>query len=99
MYWQVNWLRGGRQPGFVPVKDRNGTKISDKERVKERWAEHFETVLNRDKVAVKDIVENEKLDVTLDVKEDLSGEEELATVLEGLKIIRLHVQKKIKLWI
>ena len=46
---------------------------------------HFENVLNRDTVAGKDIDENEKLCDTLDVKEDLFSEEELATVLKGLK--------------
>ena len=71
---------------FVTVKDRNGATISDKERVKERWAEHFENLLNRDRVAGKDIEENEKVCDTLDVKEDLFCEEELATVLKGLKI-------------
>ena len=42
------------------MKDRNGATISYKERVKERWAEHFENVLNRDTVAGKGIEENEK---------------------------------------
>ena len=45
--------------------------------------EHFENVLNRDIVAVKDIDENEKVCDTLDVKEDLFSEEELVTVLKG----------------
>ena len=64
----------------------NGATISDKEKIKERWAEHFENVLNRDTVAGKDIDENEKICDTLDVKEDLFCEEELATILKGLKI-------------
>ena len=85
LYWQVNKLRGSSQSGLVPVKDRNGATISDKERVKERWVEHFENVLNRDTVAGKDIDENEKVCDTLDVKEDLFCEEELATVLKGLR--------------
>ena len=59
--------------------------ISDKEKVKERWVEHFENVLNRDTVAGKYIDENEKVCDILDVKEDLFNEEELATVLKGLK--------------
>ena len=33
--------------GLVPVKDRNGTTIRDKEKFKERCVEHFENVLNR----------------------------------------------------
>ena len=78
-------MRGSSQSGLVPVKDRNGATISDKEKVKERWVEHFENVLNRDTVAGKDIDENEKVCDTLDVKEDLFCEEELATVLKGLK--------------
>ena len=85
LYWHVNKLKGSSQSGLVPVKDRNGATISNKEKVKERWVEHFENVLNRDTVAGKDIDENEKVCDTLDVKEDLFSEEELATVLEGLK--------------
>jgi hypothetical protein len=42
-------------------------------------------LLNRDRVAGKNIEENEKVCDTLDVKEDLFCEEELATVLKGLK--------------
>ena len=47
--------------------------------------EHFENVLNRDTVAAKNKEENEKVCDTLDVKEDLFCEEELATVIKGLK--------------
>ena len=47
LYWLVK-SRGSGQSTLVPVKDRNRAIISDKERVKERWEEHFETVLNRD---------------------------------------------------
>ena len=32
--WYANKLRGSSQSGLVLVKDRNGTAISDKERVK-----------------------------------------------------------------
>ena len=85
LYWHVNKLKGSSRSGLVPVKDRNGATISDKEKVKARWVEHFENVLNRDTVAGKDIDENEKVCDTLDVKEGLFSEEELATVLEGLK--------------
>ena len=46
LYWRVNKLRGNSQSGLVPVKDRNGAKISDKERVNDRQAERFEKVLN-----------------------------------------------------
>ena len=42
-------------------------------------------MLNQDTVAGKDIDEYEKVCDTLDVKEDLFCEEELATVLKGLK--------------
>ena len=56
-----------------------------KERVKDRWAEYFEHMLNQDTVAGKDIEENEKVCDTLDVKEDLFYEEKLPTVLKGLK--------------
>ena len=85
LYWHVNKLKGSSRSGLVPVKDRNWATISDKEKVKERWVEHFENVLNQDTVAGKDIDENGKVCDTLDVKEDLFSEEELATVLEGLK--------------
>ena len=73
------------QSELDPVKDKNRATISDKEKVKERWVEHFENVLNRDTVAGKYIDENEKVCDTLDVKEDLFSEEELVTALKGLK--------------
>ena len=41
--------------------------------------------LNRARATVKDIEKNEKVFDTLDVKEDLFCEEELATVQKGLK--------------
>ena len=46
---------------------------------------NFENQRNRNTVAGKDIDENGKVCDTLDVKEDLFCEEELATVLKGLK--------------
>ena len=67
------------------MKDRNGATISDKERVKEQWAEHLENVLNRDTVAGKDTEENEKVCDILNVKEDLFRGEELATVPKRIK--------------
>ena len=85
LYWHVNKLKDSIQSILVPVKDRNGTTISDKKKVKERWVEHFENALNRDTVAGKDIDENEKVCDTLDAKEDLFSEEELVTVLKELK--------------
>ena len=48
-------------------------------------------MLNRDRVAGKDIEENENFCDTLGVNEDLSCEEELATVLKGLKSKRPQV--------
>ena len=42
-------------------------------------------MINREPVAGKDIVDNEKVCDTLDVKEYLFSEEEWATVLKGLK--------------
>ena len=85
LYWYVNKLRGSSQSGLTPVKDWNGAIISDKEKVKEKWTEHFENLLNQDKVAGKDIEEKKKVCDTFDVKEDLFFEEELVTVLKGLK--------------
>ena len=85
LYWHVNKLKGSSQSGLVSVADRNGATIIDKEKVKERWVEHFENVLNRDTFAGKDIDENEKVCDTLDVNEDLFSEEELVTVLKGLQ--------------
>ena len=41
LYWHVNKVRGNSQYRLVPVKDRNGAIISDKERVKERWARYL----------------------------------------------------------
>ena len=54
--------------GLVLVKDRNAAKSSDKERVKDRWVEFFENVLNQERVSGKDIEENEKVCDTLDGK-------------------------------
>ena len=81
LYWHVNKLRGSSQSGLFPVEDRSGATTSDKKEVRERWVEHFENVLNQDTVAGKDIEENEKVCDTLDVKEYLFCEEELAFVL------------------
>ena len=53
-YWRVKELEENRQPGLLPIKDRNGTSISDKEKVKERWVEPFENVLNLDKIRGND---------------------------------------------
>ena len=53
LYWHVNKLRGSSQSGLVQVTDRHGVAISDTGTVKERWAEHFENVLNQDTVAGK----------------------------------------------
>ena len=33
-YWHVNKLKGSSQSGLIPVKDRNGATISDKEKLK-----------------------------------------------------------------
>ena len=63
-------MRGRCQSGLVLVKDRNEAKSSDKERFKDRWVEHFETLQNQDRVAGKDIEQNEKVCDTLDGKED-----------------------------
>jgi len=64
-------LRGSSQSRFFLVEDRNRTTINDKEEVKERWAEYFKIVVNRDRIARKDREENEKFCDTLDVKKDL----------------------------
>ena len=61
LYWHVHKLRGNSQSGLVPVKGRSGATIRDDGRVKDRWAEHFENVLNRDTVAGKDRCFPEKL--------------------------------------
>ena len=53
-------MRGNNLSGLVPVKKRNGATVSDKGRVKERWAGHFENWLIRDRIKGKDIEENEK---------------------------------------
>ena len=78
-------MRGSSQSGLVPVKVRDRDTITHKKRVKERVAEHFKNILNRDTVAGKDIDENGKVCDTLDVKEDLFCEEELVKALKGLK--------------
>jgi len=96
-------LRGSIQFGLFPVKERNGATISDKERVKEKWAEHFENMLNQDIVAGKDIEGNDKVCDTSDVKEDLFCEEEIPTVLKGFKnnespVVGIVVNEFLKLW-
>ena len=65
LYWYVNKLKGSSQSRLVPAKDRNGATISDKEKVKERWVEHFENVLNQDTVAGKDIDKMKKFVIPL----------------------------------
>ena len=60
LYMHVNKLKESSQSGLVPVIDRNRATISNKERAKERWAERFQNVLNRHRIAGKDIEENEK---------------------------------------
>ena len=71
LYWHVNKLRGSSQSGIALVKDRNRATISDKERGRKRRVEHFENVLNQDRVAGKDTEENEKVCNSLDMKGDL----------------------------
>ena len=85
LYWHVNKLRENSQSELVPVKDRKRATISEKERVKKKWAEQFENVVNRDRGTGKNIEENEKNYGTLDAKEDRVFEEELVTVLKELK--------------
>jgi hypothetical protein len=46
LYWHVNKLRWSSQSKLGRVKDRNGATISNKEKIKERWAENFENLLN-----------------------------------------------------
>jgi hypothetical protein len=53
LFGNVNKFKGSSQSGSVPFYDRNRIRISDKERVKERWAEYFENVLNQDRVIEK----------------------------------------------
>ena len=43
-----------------PIKIKSYRKM-EKERVKERWTEHFENVPNRDRVTEKDVAKNEKI--------------------------------------
>ena len=71
----INWKRVVNLD-LSQLKIKNGATIGDKERVKQRWAKHFENVLNRDRVAGKDVEENEKVYDTLDVKKDLFCEED-----------------------
>jgi hypothetical protein len=61
LQWHVNKLRGCIQSELGSVEDRNGATISDKERVKGRWVEHFENFLNRGRFSGKDIEENEEV--------------------------------------
>ena len=58
LYWHANKLRGSSQSAFMLVVDRNGATIGNKERVKERWAKHFENVLTETELQKK--IKNEK---------------------------------------
>ena len=73
-----NW--DDSQSGLVPIKDK-----IDKEKAKERWVEHFENLLNRDKVTGNDIEKNERVFNNLKVNEDLFFEDELETLLKDNK--------------
>ena len=64
-------MRENSQSGLVSVKDKNRDTIRDNKRVKEEWVEHFQNVLNLNRVTGEYIENNEKVDDTLDVKEDL----------------------------
>ena len=70
IYWCVNKLKGivVIKSGIAYVKDRNGSTIRDKERVKKTSAEHFENVVNSDIVTGKYIEENEKVCDMMDVR-------------------------------
>ncbi|KAI8433746.1 hypothetical protein MSG28_015725 [Choristoneura fumiferana] len=51
-YEEVHRLTGAHQRNHVPLKAKDGTtKLTDKRDVLVRWAEHFETLLNVDRVA------------------------------------------------
>ena len=80
----INW-EGVVNPDLSQLKIGMGPQLVIRKELKRDEAEHFENVLNWDRVAGKDIEANEKVCDTLDVKEDLFCEEELATVLKGLK--------------
>ena len=58
---------------------------SHNQRVKERWAEHFENVLNHNEVTGNDIEKNEKFCDSFELKEDLFCEDKLDTVLNRFK--------------
>ena len=90
-YWHVKKLKVKSLSGLAPVKDRNGATTSNKERIKEKWVKHFENVLNHDIVIGKDVEKVEEVWDTLDVKEESFSEQELVTVLKGLKNTRLYV--------
>ena len=55
LFWDFNKLRGTSQFRLFPVKNRNVATNSYKERVKERWVEHFEDMLYGYRVRGKDI--------------------------------------------
>ena len=85
LYWHVNELKGSSQSRLVPVKDRNGTTIIGKERVKKRWAEHFANVLNQEELHEKIQRKMKKFVIPWMGSQIFFLEEELATVLKGIK--------------
>ena len=84
LHWDTKKLRGKIGSGLVPVKDKNGTTTSKKERFKKRWAEHFENVLKRDKF-MGNAEERWKSFDPLRGKENWFCEEELETALKRWK--------------
>jgi len=78
-------LKENSESGLVPVQDRNGAIISEKERVKERWAEHSENVLDHHYRYRKRYGKIENASDALNVKVDLFCEEVMMIVVKGLK--------------
>jgi hypothetical protein len=45
-YRKVNIIRNGYKPRTVMCKDKKGNLVTEKKKVLQRWAEHFDELLN-----------------------------------------------------
>ena len=46
-YQGLKAVYGPRETGAIPVRSKDGTMLTDQAKIRERWAEHFQAVLNQ----------------------------------------------------
>jgi hypothetical protein len=71
---KVNIIRNGYKPRTVMCKDKKGNLVTEKKKVLQRWAEHFDELMNGhvDEDRNKGVGEGE----TEDMEESLDKEED-----------------------